>query len=220
VSPNSNDDADEGSDAVFVTKGLTFRNISYPEIAIPRNRATFIVGESGTGKTTLLKLFNQTVTQTSGTVRFFDSDVTGDTTRLRTKAILCGQNVFLFNDTVRGNFNEFRRYAGLPPLTDDDISKFLGICHAEKDLDKMCRNMSGGERARVFLAVHLSFRPMVLMLDEPTSALDRDTAAAVMGGIITYCIENGMTLIAVSHDRSIVDAFADKVIDLGGKRNG
>jgi putative ABC transport system ATP-binding protein len=210
----------EDNNCAFITKDLVSRDISYPDIAIPRNKATFIIGESGTGKTTLLKLFNQTETQTSGTIRFFGSDRNERTIELRSKAILCGQNVFLFNDTIKNNFNEFRRYADLPPMPNGDITKFLEICCAEKDLNKMCRNMSGGERARVFLAVYLSFSPVVLMLDEPTSALDRDTASAVMKNIKSYCTENGMTLIVVSHDRSIVDSFADHVVDLGGKKDG
>ena len=218
-------DTDGGYDAAFVTKGLTARNaISYPDMEIPRGRVTFIIGESGTGKTTLLRIFNQTETQTSGTVgTFFCPDISGiDAVTLRTNAILCGQNVFLFDRSVRDNFNEFRRYRGLSasPMPDDEILRFLNICCAGNDLDKMCRNMSGGERARVFLAIHLSFTPAILMLDEPTSALDRDTAAAVMGNIRSYCTENGITLIVVSHDRGMVDTFADNIIDLGGKRNG
>jgi putative ABC transport system ATP-binding protein len=219
VTPGSDDIAKCGDDA-FVTKGLVSRNISYPDITVQSSRTTFIVGESGTGKTTLLKLFNQTETQTSGTVLFFGSDLSGKTMELRRNAILCGQNVFLFNDTIRENFNEFRKYADHSCMDDHDIIKFLRICCAPEDLDKQCKNMSGGERARVFLAVHLSFMPRVMMLDEPTSALDHDTANAVIGNIKTYCVENGITLIVVSHDRGIVDTFADHIVDLGGKKNG
>jgi putative ABC transport system ATP-binding protein len=217
----SNEDIADGCGAAFETRGLVSRgSISYPDVTIPRNKVTFIIGESGTGKTTLLRLFNQTETQTSGTVSFFGSDLGDRTMELRKNAILCGQNVFLFNNTVRENFNEFRRYADLPPMSDNDILRFLEICCSGADLNKKVKNMSGGERARIFLAIHLSFRPLVLMLDEPTSALDRDTANAVMGNVRSYCIENEMTLIVVSHDRSIIDSFADEVIDLGGKKNG
>ena len=188
---------------------------------IPFKGATFVVGESGTGKTTLLKLFNQTETQSSGSISFRGSDVAAmSATDLRRSVILCGQTVFLFDGTIRDNFTEFRRYRGLPPLPDDDIIKFLNICHAEPGLDKACRNLSGGERARVFIGIHLSFAPMVLMLDEPTSALDKDTAVAVMRDIRSHCSENGTTLIVVSHDHSVVDAFADNIIDMGGKKDG
>ena len=213
-------DVTDGS--AFATKGLVSRvGIRYPDMEIPRKGATFVVGESGTGKTTLLKLFNQTETQSSGSISFLGSDVAAmRATDLRRNAILCGQTVFLFDGTVRDNFTEFRRYRGLPPLCDNEIIRFLTICHGEPDLEKACRNMSGGERARVFIAIHMSFAPTVLMLDEPTSALDRDTAAAVMRNITSHCSEKGITLIAVSHDRSIVDAFADNIIDLGGKRDG
>jgi len=211
-----------GCDTAFSTKGLVSRNaISYPDVEIPCSKTTFIIGGSGTGKTTLLRIFNQTETQTSGTVSLFGKDIdTIDISVLRKEVVLCGQDVFLFDDSIRGNFNEFRGYREEPPLSDDEMQAFLRICCVIDDLDKMCRKMSGGERARVFLAIHLSFAPKAIMLDEPTSALDRDTAAAVMGNVRSHCTENGITLIVVSHDRTIVDAFADSVIDLGGKSNG
>jgi putative ABC transport system ATP-binding protein len=215
------------NDFAFTTASLTARNsISYPDIEIPRNRVSFIVGESGSGKTTLLRLFNQTETQTSGTIHFFGNDVSiMDATTLRINAVLCGQKVFLFNGTIRENFNEFRRYVAIDPkagnpLSDEMMKKFLSICYAEQDLDKECGNLSGGEKARVFIAIHLAFVPAVLMLDEPTSALDNETAINMMKSIGSYCSENEITLIVVSHDRSVIDAVADNIIDLGGKKNG
>ena len=218
---------DGNNSPAFATEGLRARDsISYPDIEIPRNRMSFIVGESGSGKTTLLKLFNQTETQTSGTIRFFGNDVTVmDITTLRINAILCGQKVFLFNGTIRENFNEFRRYVAIDPkagnpLSDDAMKEFLNICCAEQDLDRECGDLSGGERARVFIAIHLAFVPAVLMLDEPTSALDGETALTMMKNIRSYCSDNEMTLIVVSHDRRVIDALADNVIDLGGGKNG
>ena len=211
-----------GDDTAFITKDLGCRNISFPDVSVPCGKATFIIGGSGTGKTTLLKLFNQTETQTSGTILFFGSDISGikNTTDIRKRAVLCGQNVFLFNGTVKENFNEYRRYVDLPPLPDDEMIRFLNICRAEKDIDKICKNLSGGEKERVFIAIYLSFRPPVLMLDEPTSALDRDTAIDVMRNVKEFCSENDMTLIVVSHDRNVIDAVADNIIDLGGKKDG
>ena len=210
------------TDAAFVTKDLVFRgSIYYPDMGILRNKATFITGESGAGKTALLKMFNQTETQTSGTILFCGSDVNSYcVTDLRKNAVLCGQNVFLFRGTVAENFNEFRRYIRLPSLSDEEMTEFLDLCCAERNLNRECRNMSGGEKARVFLAVHLSLKPIVLMLDEPTSALDGDTAMIVMQNIKSYCIMNEITLIAVSHDRRVVTEVADDVIDLGGRKDG
>ena len=218
---------DKNNSPAFVTKGLTVRNsIMYPDMEISRNKASFIIGESGSGKTTLLRLFNQTETQTSGTIWFFGNDVnTMDITALRINAVLCGQKVFLFNGTIRENFNEFRRYVATDPragnpLTDEVMKEFLNICCTEQDLDKDCGNLSGGERARVFIAIHLAFAPAVLMLDEPTSALDSETAMTMMKNIRSYCSEREMTLVVVSHDRKVIDAVADNVVDLGGRKNG
>jgi putative ABC transport system ATP-binding protein len=207
------------NDTAFRTEGLTARNsISFPDIEIRSNKATFITGASGTGKTTLLKLFNQTETQTSGKIFFFGKDVNDiDAVALRTDAVLCGQKVFLFDGTIRDNFGGYRKYVlGKEMMADAEIMKYLDICVAERDLDKQCKELSGGERARVFLAIYLSFAPKVLMLDEPTSSLDGDTAVKVMKNIVSHCSGNGMTLIVVSHDIAVTGAVADNVITLGG----
>ena len=196
-------------------------DIVYPDISIDSEKMTFITGESGTGKTSLLKMLNQTLSQTSGDIFFRDENVKDlDTLELRKKVFLCGQSVFLFDETVRDNFNRFRSYRNMPPLSDEDIKKFLDLCCIVTDLEKNCKNMSGGERARVFIAIYLSFSPEFLMLDEPTSALDKDTATALMTNLKRLVTDGGVTIAAVSHDRSIVEMFADDTIDLGGKKNG
>ena len=93
----------------------------------------------------------------------------------------------------------------------------LSICGLEMPLDTPCQPLSGGERQRVFLAIHLSMNPKVLMLDEPTSALDRKTAHRVFTGLIAYLKERGITLLVVSHDLELVQAFAEQVISLSGE---
>jgi len=205
---------DGNNSPAFATEGLKARDsISYPDIEIQRGKMTFIVGESGSGKTTLLRLFNQTETQTSGTIRFFGNDVSiMDVTTLRINAILCGQKVFLFNGTVRENFNEFRRYTAIDPkagnpLSDDAMKEFLSICCAEQDLDRECADLSGGERARVFIAIHLAFVPMVLMLDEPTSALD-PIATAKIEDLATE-LEKNYTVVIVTHNMQQAARISD-----------
>ena len=66
----------------------------------------------------------------------------------------------------------------------------------------------------MYLAIFLSFPSDVFLLDEPTSALDQQTAAELIGNIKDHCRKNDLTALVISHDRSIVDSFADKVIEL------
>ena len=74
--------------------------------------------------------------------------------------------------------------------------------------------MSGGERQRIYIAICLSFHPKVLMLDEPTSALDEATAVSLLQNLKQYCNEHGITLIAITHDKTLAKSYGDEYISL------
>ncbi len=202
--------------SILTATNLRFLNIlRYPTIAVEQGSATFVCGESGTGKTTLLKLFNATLTPTEGLLEYNGQDIAGlDTIALRREVLLAGQAVYLFDDTIRGNFEQFYGYRGEPCVGEDEMREYLRLCSLEFPLDAPCHTLSGGERQRVFLAIHLSMKPKVLMLDEPTSALDQKTARQMLERLKAYCAENGITLLVVSHDPTLARAFADHVIAL------
>jgi putative ABC transport system ATP-binding protein len=189
--------------------------LRFPAISIEQGSATFICGESGTGKTTLLQLLNATATPAEGQILFDGQDIVQmDTIMLRRQVLLAGQKVYLFDDTIRGNFEQFYAFRGEPCIDEDAMMEFLRLCCAEFPLTARCQPLSGGERQRVFLAIHLSMHPRVLMFDEPTSALDKKTARLMLSQVKRHCADNGITLVVVSHDPTLVEAFADQVISL------
>jgi putative ABC transport system ATP-binding protein len=195
---------------------VNFENlIDYPDIEIESGRITFICGSSGCGKSTLLRLLNGTVSPRRGEI-FFDGRSINefDTVSLRKEMLLVNQTVYLFDMTIKENFEEFYRYREMPVPDDEAARSFLSLCCADFPLDMSCTSMSGGERQRVYIAIYLSFLPKVLMLDEPTSALDSKTADLMMENLVSYCKENSITMIVVSHDRSLADRFADKTVVL------
>lgn len=206
-------------DIILSAKNLSFRNIiKYPDIDIKRGRTVFICGESGCGKSTLLRLLNGTLSADSGEIKYNGETIDSlDTVTLRKEVLLVSQTVFLFDETIKSNFIKFYQYRDLLPPPDEQIKKYLNLCCTQLQLDERCDTMSGGERQRVFIAICLSFLPKVLMLDEPTSALDEKTGRNLLHNIKQFCKENEITLIVVSHDKSLVDAFADEKIML--KRN-
>lgn len=201
---------------LFSMSNVTFKNlIHYPQLEIIQNHITFICGKSGSGKSTLLKLLNTSVSPDSGELFYHDKPIQDyNTIHLRRRITLVSQQVFLFDDTIRQNFWEFYRYRELPPPDDAVILSYLLICLAEFPLDTNCRQMSGGERQRVFIAVCLSFMLEVLMLDEPTSALDEQTSAALMENLTIYCKEHGITLIVITHNKLLAELYADEMIHL------
>ena len=203
---------------ILKAEDLKFQNISYPFLEIPKNRTTFISGESGCGKSSLLALFNGVLSPASGSVYYEGSDILSlDTLSLRREVLLVSQSVFLFDKSIRENFAQFYAARQMPAPDDDKIECYLSLCCLNFSPDTICTPMSGGERQRVFIAVYLSFMPIVLMLDEPTSALDDHTAFSLVQNLKAFCQEHSMTLVIVSHDQLLIEKFADHTIILGGE---
>lgn len=202
-------------ETIFRTERVNYKNIiQYPDISIKGERITFICGESGSGKSSLLKLLNGTEKPEQGRVFYQEKDIAEmDTVKLRRQVSLVGQSVYLFDKTIKENFEAYYEYRDLTALSTLRMNEFLRLCCADFSMSDNCRSLSGGERQRVYLAIFLSLCPDVLMLDEPTSALDQSTGFAVMDNICTFCKEKKTTLLVVSHDANLVGHFAeDKIV--------
>lgn len=201
---------------LFSLNNVNFKDfINYKDITIIQGGATFICGESGAGKSTLLKLLNGVISPTAGEIHYLGKNIEDyDSILLRREILLISQSAYLFDMSIEDNFREFYAYRDLEPPSLEIMKSCLDICSLHLPLDTMCNVMSGGERQRAFIAIHLSFPSKVVMLDEPTSALDEKNADFVIENIKSYCKENEKTLIIVSHDKSISEKYADFVIDL------
>jgi len=204
---------------LFKLEDVKFKDIiSFPNLEIKAGVTTFITGESGTGKSTLLKLLNGVITPTEGNVQYVDKKVLEiDSIELRRQVLLVSQNAVLFNEqSVKENFQLFFNYRESVLPNDDEIKKLLTTCSIDVPLENRVYEMSGGEKQRVFVAVHLALGFDVLLMDEPTSALDEKNGHAMLANLKSYAKENGKSLIIVSHDKEIVEKFADETVVLGG----
>lgn len=169
---------------------------------------TAVCGPSGSGKSTLLRLFNRLTDPTSGRVLFRGTDVRDlDVRSLRRRAVLVQQRAVALTDDVAAEVR-----VAAPALTDAEVAALLqrvALDPAEV-LGRSPQSLSGGELQRLALARALAVGPEVLLLDEPTSALDPRAADAV-DAVIRSIVDDGLSVVLVSHDVARAERVADSV---------
>jgi putative ABC transport system ATP-binding protein len=170
-----------------------------------------IVGASGSGKSSLLRLLNRLDEPTSGTVYLDEIDYQNIAPReLRRRLGMVTQRPFLFPGTVASNlqFGPQQRGGLLPDEAIHALLRQVGMDgFAERDV----ANLSGGEQQRVSLARALANQPEMLLLDEPTSALDEDAKLGVEQLIRELATATSRTFILVTHDREQARRICDRV---------
>jgi phospholipid/cholesterol/gamma-HCH transport system ATP-binding protein len=186
-----------------------------------------VVGESGTGKSTILKLLLRLLVPDKGRVCIDGEDITDltfdDALKVRQKMGMVFQGAALFDSmTVFENIAyPLREHT---ELSDDEIEarvrEKLDFVDLEPDkvMDQMPSELSGGMRKRVGIARGLANNPEIMLYDEPTSGLDPLTTATITYLIIKLQRELGVTSVVVSHDIRSAFRMASKIALLANKR--
>ena len=181
-------------------------------MTIPRGGVLAVVGPSGSGKSSFLRLLNRLDEPTSGTVRFEDRDYRQIPPReLRRRVGMVTQTAYLFPGTLADNlrFGPLQRGMELPAGTIEALLTEVGLAgRSGEDV----AHLSGGEAQRVSLARALANTPAVLLLDEPTSSLDAEAKDEVEKLILRVVRQNKLTCVMVSHDLSQAARVADRVM--------
>lgn len=170
-----------------------------------------IVGASGSGKSSLLRLLNRLDEPTGGTVYLEGVDYkTIPPRELRRRLGMVTQRPFLFPGDIASNlrFGPQQRGEAVSDQTVDELLKQVGL---EGFADRDVANLSGGEQQRVSLARALANRPEMLLLDEPTSALDEDAKRGIEQLIRDLATSTSRTFILVTHDREQARRICDRV---------
>ena len=173
-----------------------------------------VVGPSGSGKSSFLRLLNRLDEPTSGTVFYEDIDYRQIPPReLRRKIGMVTQRPFLFPGSVFQNvsFGPLQRGEEFSEARAEELLTRVGLGgYGSRDT----ANLSGGEAQRVSLARALANSPTVLLLDEPTSALDEQAKAEVESLIQDIIRETHLTCIMVTHDTAQAARIASRVMML------
>lgn len=204
------------NESLFQANNLIYKsNLTYNNVKIEKDKINFIVGESGCGKSTFLKLLNHSISPMSGELLYNGKAIEEyDSIALRREVSLVSQEPFLFDESVLDNFKTFYSLRQEPMPSKDYINHITELCSVNVPLDQNASTLSGGERQRVYISIFLSFCPKVILLDEPTSALDEKNSFKIMNNIINFCKQKHIEVIIVSHDKNIVDEFCENKIEI------
>lgn len=202
-------------------ENTTFRKVAVDDVSfsIEEGRVTGIIGHTGSGKSTLVQMFNGLLTPTTGKVLLFGEDISADKKRLRRARFQVGL-VFqypeyqLFEQTIARDIAYGPRNQG---LSEDEIearvkeaAAFVGL--SPDLMEKSPFDLSGGQKRRVAIAGIIAMRPKVLVLDEPASGLDPIGREEIFGGLLSYREKTGATVVIVSHSMEDMARYAENVI--------
>ena len=188
------------------------------DIDMPRGGITTIMGPSGTGKTTLLRLIGGQLKPDAGSVEVDGQEVgrlsRGELFRLRQRMGMLFQTGALFTDlSVFDNVAfPIREHTDLPEsMIRDLVLMKLQAVGLRGARDLMPSELSGGMARRVALARAIALDPMMIMYDEPFTGQDPITVGVIMQLIRRLNDNLGLTSIIVSHDVQEVSAISDKL---------
>ena len=187
------------------------------DVSIPRHLITVLVGPSGGGKTSLLRLLNRLDDPVRGDILFDGSPIVDyAVTELRRRVALVFQTPVMFSGTVSDNLAVAAELAGVQDSPfDQQASQVMLLAELEPSLlERPGGELSEGQKQRVNLARALMTSPEVLLLDEPTSALDPETSRALMKTIGSLSEVRRLTIVVATHRVSEARDYAQHALVL------
>jgi lipoprotein-releasing system ATP-binding protein len=207
---------------MLTTQQLTFayspaKQFAFPDVSCADRETLLILGQSGTGKTTFLHLLALLLRPQSGQVRINSTDLTAlspaQTAAFRAQhvGIVYQKPHFVSSLSVMDNLLLANYLANKKQLKDRarQLAEQLGF---GEQLDKKTAQMSQGEQQRVSIARAMMNQPALILADEPTSSLDDSNASRVITLLREQSEQIGASLVVVTHDQRLKDAFQNRVI--------
>jgi osmoprotectant transport system ATP-binding protein len=187
-------------------------------LTVPTAKVTVLMGLSGSGKTTAIRMVNKMVTPTSGAVLIDGVDVAArDAVALRRTVGYVMQEVGLLpHKTVRENVSLIARIAGQPAdVAEGNATEMLTMVGIDEQFfGRYPQQLSGGQQQRVGVARALAIKPNILLMDEPFGAVDPIVREELQDELCRIQRELGLTIMFVTHDRHEAVKIADQLVVL------
>lgn len=186
------------------------------DLHIAAGEFTVLIGTSGSGKSTTLKMINRLVEHDKGMIQFAGEEIRGfNPQTLRRRMGYAIQSIGLFPHwTVEKNIATVPGLLNWPQAQQQErIAELLTLLNLEADLlHRYPHQLSGGQQQRVGVARALAADPEVLLMDEPFGALDPVTRGALQQEMLRIHRLSGRTIVLVTHDIDEALTLADKIV--------
>jgi cell division transport system ATP-binding protein len=200
-------------------KGTPRPALDQVSLEIEKGDFVFLVGASGSGKSSLMRLMLREDIPNSGSVHVLGENLVGLPARrvpfFRRKLGVVFQDFRLLpNKTVAQNVAFSLEVIGKSQgFIQEAVPDVLGLVGLAEKADRLPSELSGGEQQRVALARAIVNKPAILLADEPTGNLDPTTSEEIMALIHSINLA-GTTVVMATHDRSIVDKMQRRVVEI------
>ncbi len=188
-------------------------------VTLTQGESIFVLGHTGSGKSTFVQHLNALLQPTRGQVKIDGEDINKDKisrrdVKRRVGLVFQYPEYQLFEETVAADIAFGPKNMKLPKEEiDERVQEAAGFVGVEESLfSRSPLELSGGQKRRVAIAGVIAMRPEVLILDEPTAGLDPVGSRTIMENIRDYRQKSGATVLVVSHSMDDAARYCERLI--------